>query len=283
MRLMCLWGGTTWLKVDADGAWYAARTREGGATVRINHGGDHIAAEAWGPGATALLDEVPALVGLDRPPLSSLSLDHPVLAGIARRHPGVRVARSGRVYPRLVSAALAQKVTGKNSKQALQRLARRFGERPPGPRDDLRLLPAPRDLAAIPYYQLHSLGIERHRAALIARVARRAPALQRAASMPPAQARAHLEKLPGIGPWTSGVVMGGPLGDPDAVPLADVHLPNLVAHNLAGEPRADDARMMQLLEPFAGHRGTVVRLLKTRGAAAPRYGPRAPVREIRDM
>ncbi|RME22101.1 MAG: DNA-3-methyladenine glycosylase 2 family protein, partial [Deltaproteobacteria bacterium] len=110
LRLMCLWGGTTWMQVDGDGAWYAARTRQGPATVRLTHGGDHLAAEAWGPGAAALLDEVPALVGLDRPPLAALSLDHPVLRDITRRHPGFRVGRSGRLYPRLVSAALAQKV-----------------------------------------------------------------------------------------------------------------------------------------------------------------------------
>ena len=36
--------------------------------------------------------------------------------------------------------------------------------------------------------------------------------------------------------------MGGPLGDPDAVPIADYHLPNWVAWNLVGEARADDDR-----------------------------------------
>ncbi|MBW2458992.1 MAG: hypothetical protein JRI68_31120 [Deltaproteobacteria bacterium] len=99
--------------------------------------------------------------------------------------------------------------------------------------------------------------------------------------MPHAEARAHLEKLPGIGPWTSGVVMGGPLGDPDAVPLGDFHLPNMVAWNLAGEPRADDPRMLELLEPYAGRRGLIARLIKLTGQGAPRFGPRTPKLDIR--
>ncbi len=101
--------------------------------------------------------------------------------------------------------------------------------------------------------------------------------------MPQPEARAHLEKLPGIGPWTSGVVMGGPLGDPDAVPTGDYNLPNIVAYKLVGEERADDARMLELLEPYRGHRGLVARLIKTGGGRSPpRRGPRLRVRDIRE-
>jgi 3-methyladenine DNA glycosylase/8-oxoguanine DNA glycosylase len=118
----------------------------------------------------------------------------------------------------------------------------------------------------------------------VRRIADRATALQRAATMEPALGRAHLEKLPGIGPWTSGVVMGGPLGDPDAVPLGDYNLANWVAYNLAGEERADDQRMMALLAPYAGQNGLVARLVKGGGCKAPpRRGPRMSVMDIRKM
>jgi hypothetical protein len=53
-----------------------------------------------------------------------------------------------------------------------------------------------------------------------------------------------------------------------------------VAWALAGEPRADDRRMLELLEPFRGHRGRVCHLLMTAGIGAPRYGPRAPIRSF---
>lgn len=49
--------------------------------------------------------------------------------------------------------------------------------------------------------------------------------------------------------------------DPDAVPTGDLHLPHLVCWGLGREPRGSDARMLELLEPFRGHRGRVCRLL----------------------
>jgi 3-methyladenine DNA glycosylase/8-oxoguanine DNA glycosylase len=70
------------------------------------------------------------------------------------------------------------------------------------------------------------------------------------------------------------------MGDPDAVPVGDYHLPSMVAWSLAGEPRADDARMLELLEPYRGHRGRVIRLLVAGGSAAPRRGPRMPFRHM---
>ena len=69
-------------------------------------------------------------------------------------------------------------------------------------------------------------------------------------------------------------------GDPDALSVGDYHIPNLVAFALAGEPRADDARMLELLEPYRGQRGRVQRLLELSGISAPRYGPRRPPRAI---
>ena len=70
------------------------------------------------------------------------------------------------------------------------------------------------------------------------------------------------------------------LGDPDAVSVGDYHLPHAVAWTLAGEPRGDDDRMLELLAPFSGHRGAVVRLIEAGGPMAPRRGPRMPLRRI---
>jgi hypothetical protein len=57
-------------------------------------------------------------------------------------------------------------------------------------------------------------------------------------------------------------------------------VPNLVAWALAGEARADDARMLELLEPYRGQRGRVQRLLEASGIRPPRYGPRMAPRNI---
>ena len=71
------------------------------------------------------------------------------------------------------------------------------------------------------------------------------------------------------------------LGDSDAVSVGDYHLPNLVSWALAGEPRGDDDRMLELLEPYRGQRGRVVRLLERGVRHAPRYGPRLALRDLR--
>jgi 3-methyladenine DNA glycosylase/8-oxoguanine DNA glycosylase len=69
-------------------------------------------------------------------------------------------------------------------------------------------------------------------------------------------------------------------GDPDAVSVGDAHLPDLVSWALAGEARADDARMLEILAPYAGQRGRVIRLLEVAGIKIPRYGPRFSPRRI---
>ena len=89
----------------------------------------------------------------------------------------------------------------------------------------------------------------------------------------PDHVAARLQRIRGIGPWTAAMVTATALGHADAVPVGDYHLPNTVAWHLAGEERGDDARMLELLEPYAGHRWRVLRLAKTAGSA-PKRGPR---------
>ncbi len=283
LRLAGMWAAPTWVRVDRTGAWYAARTEAGPGTVCIQHKGDHLLAGAWGPGTELLLDGVPELVGLNDAGLDEVVAAHPFVRQTLKRFRGYRQSRTGEVFSHLVGTALAQKVTGKASSASLRALARKWGERSPGPRQDLWLLPRPEDLAERPYYAFHELNVEQHRADLVRRIARRSRALQRAATLPPTEARAHLEKLRGIGPWTSGVVMSGALGDPDAVPTADYHLANFVAWAFVGQARASDQEMLSLLEPYAGRRAQVARMVKGSGTKAPRFGPKREARDIRGM
>jgi 3-methyladenine DNA glycosylase/8-oxoguanine DNA glycosylase len=118
------------------------------------------------------------------------------------------------------------------------------------------------------------MGIDARRGRTLQLIARRAPSLERLIGRGSEALRVGLESLPGIGPWTSARIRRDVLGDPDAVPLGDYNLPSLVAFNLADEPVADDARMLELLEPFAGHRGRVALLCQLVGRAVPRRGPR---------
>ena len=74
-------------------------------------------------------------------------------------------------------------------------------------------------------------------------------------------------------PPTAQLRLGFALGDPDAVPVGDLHLPHLVAWALAGEHAGSDARMLELLEPFRGHRFRLIRLLYAAGLTPPARPP----------
>lgn len=279
MRATALWGGATWLRTDATGAWYADRTPDGPGTLRLTLGGPTLRAAAWGAGAERLIARAPAIAGLEDSPWA-VRAHHPLVANAMRLAPGARIGRLDRIFPTLIGAIVGQKVTGLESQRSLRRLARRHGERAPGPRDDLWLLPSARTLREMSYAEFHPLGIDRRRAMVIIEVARRANRIEQLVGQPTAEIERKLQSLRGIGPWTTGVIGHEALGDPDALPLGDYHLPNIVAFNLAGEPRADDARMLELLEPYRGQRGRVVRLVKMAGASPPKWGPRSEARDI---
>ncbi|TMF10093.1 MAG: DNA-3-methyladenine glycosylase 2 family protein, partial [Chloroflexi bacterium] len=95
-----------------------------------------------------------------------------------------------------------------------------------------------------------------------------------------ATARSLLTTLPGIGPWSAAEVSAVAFGDRDVVSIGDYHLPHQVAWALAGEVRGTEARMLELLEPYRGHRARVIRLLTLGGIQAPRFGPRMRLRRI---
>ena len=278
--------GDRTIRVASREAWWTTRTAAGPATLHLSVAADALTAEAWGPGAEIVLERAGRLVGLEprRPPTGALTdIDHARISGLARRLPGVRTLRTEAVFEALVAAIVEQKVTGTEAHRVWHGLVRQHGEpapRPPGPDLGLRLLPAPATLAALPYYAYHPLGLERRRAELIRAVAARAAWFEAIVDLPLPEAYARLVAVPGIGPWTAAEVAVRALGDDDAVSVGDFHIPNLVAWVLAGEPRADDARMLELLEPYRGRRALVIRLLELSGWAPPRYGPRLAPRRI---
>ena len=275
------------LRFEVSGStWRATRTSGGPATLLIElvDDGRTVRGRAWGAGAASALAGLEALLGLDDDP-DALVPRHAVVADAARRLRGMRIGRTGAVLEALVPAILEQKITGEEARHVYRGLVRAFGADAPGPAG-LRLPPNPALMAAAPYYAYHPLGLERRRADLIRAVAREAPRLGRlaaAASGPghdPAHAYSVLRAFPGIGPWTAAEVGARAFGDPDAVSIGDVHIPDMVCWALAGEPRGTDERMLELLEPYRGQRGRVIRLLEASGAAAPRRGPRMPTRRI---
>lgn len=256
----------------------ASRTPDGLATLLARHLGDRIEAEAWGPGAQWALESAPALLGCldDR---AGFDPEHVVVRGLHRRADGLRLPRTGQVVEALLPAVLSQRVTGFEAKRSYRLLVERWGEPAPGP-GGLLAAPAPEVISELGYYDLHVIGIEKKRADALRRVCAHAARLEAAAALPAQELRARLEAMPGVGAWTSAEVSRVVLGDADAVSVGDYHLKNVVSWALASEPRGTDARMLELLEPFAGHRGRVCVLIEGSGVAAPRYGPRQRIEPI---
>jgi 3-methyladenine DNA glycosylase/8-oxoguanine DNA glycosylase len=268
--------GDRTVRLLRDEAWLSARTPEGSATVRLRRIGATLDAQAWGSGAGRLLDSVPALVGEEDEP-ERLIARHPIVRDLQRRHAGLRLPRTGRVLHALVPSVFEQKITGTEAFRAYAALLRAHGEPAPGPAG-LLLPPDPERLASLPYHAYHPLGLERRRAEVVRRAASRAAWLESSATA--TEATRRLTSLAGIGQWTAAEVVRSAFGDPDAVSLGDYHLPNVVAWALAGEARADDARMLELLEPYRGQRGRVQRLLEVGRVMPPRRGPRTAPRRI---
>ncbi|HLA65319.1 MAG TPA: hypothetical protein VK600_01915 [Candidatus Saccharimonadales bacterium] len=258
--------------------WRATLTLHGPATLRLTEVSEGVEVAAWGPGADAALAGAGDLVGANDDP-SQLQPRHPLIADLARRNRGLRLPRTNRPFEALLPAICEQKVTGVEARAAFRGIVRAHGEPAPGP-GGLRLPPTSSVLAGLPYFAFHRFGLERRRAEVIIAAARLAPRLE---GHDPVDVIQRLRAVPGIGPWTLAEVARVAFGDPDAVSVGDLHLPNLVAWALAGEARADDARMLELLEPYRGQRGRVQRLLEASGLQAPRYGPRMAPRRIADM
>jgi 3-methyladenine DNA glycosylase/8-oxoguanine DNA glycosylase len=273
--------GDPTLELARAEAWRAHRTEAGPATIHLRVDGRAVHGEAWGPGAEQSLDGVADLLGAaDRP--EAFDPEARVLRDLSARLRGLRIGRTGAVVEALIPAILEQKVTGREAWAAYRRIVETWGEPAPGPRA-LRVSPDPAVLARTPYYELHRAGVERRRAELIRYVCSRAAKLEETTSMPRAAADARLRSIPGIGVWTVAEVAARAWGDPDAVSLGDYHLPHLVAWALAGEERGDDARMLELLAPYRGQRGRVIRLLEAGARRPPRRGPRMAVRTIRSI
>ena len=293
--------GDPTLAVTARQVWWSTRTPAGPGTLQLARVGGELVATGYGLGAAWLVEHSDAIAGLrdDVTGFAELAARHPLVRRLAREHSGLRIPTTGRLFHHLVPAILGQKVTGKEAHQGYVGVLRHFAEPVPGPDsaarplpsaaprlstgpgpsagpDDapvrLRLPPEPATVAATPYWVFHPFGIEQRRADTLRRAAARVSALE--ASIDSAQATQRLTALTGIGPWTAAEVVRVCFGDADAVSVGDYHIKNTVGYALAGEARATDERMLELLEPFRGHRGRVCRLLALAAIAAPRFGPR---------
>lgn len=270
-------------RVDPDNAvWRVVRTPMGPGTLRLaaHRGTGVVEAWAWGAGADWLLESVPALLG-SYDDAADFVPRHPLLRDVTARHPGLRIGRGGLVLEALVPAILEQKVTGKQARASWRELVRRYGEPAPGPAPaGMAVPPSAAQWAGVPSWEWHKAGVEPARSRAVVTAARVAGRLEETIALGTAVADARLRAVPGIGVWTSAETRQRSHGDPDAVSVGDYHLPAVVGVALTGH-RVDDAGMLELLAPYAGHRYRVTRLIEMSGVHHPRYGPRITIQDHR--
>lgn len=254
-----------------------------------------VALQVWGPAATpsasveAALRAAAGWAGLhdDVDGFAAVARRHPVLRHVVRRLGEPRLSRMPRLAEALGRAVLEQLVQAAEARRSIADVAALVGTRATS---ELWCWPAPQQLGAVPAWTLRRCGVSLRgaRALHAAAVADAALERDRATAEDGHGWEAldrRLRTLPGVGAWTSAEVRLR-LGDADAVSVGDYHLPDVVGHALRGAAgdgpngRWTDAAMLELLAPFAGHRGRVIRLLEAAAArglvpARARRAPRA--------
>ncbi|HEY4267724.1 MAG TPA: DNA-3-methyladenine glycosylase 2 family protein [Galbitalea sp.] len=272
---------------EASAFWRTLNTSAGAATLHLVERGGEIRATAWGRDAAAAEIAIAGVADLcgARDDWAGLDLStHPLLAETLRRSPGLRLCRTNAVFEALVAAILEQKVTGIEARRAWRYLLGKYGTEPPGPAPQgMRVLPDPDVWRRIPSWEWHKAGVGAQQSETAVRVAAVAESLERTlAEGAGASVAAKLRSLRGIGVWTAAETQQRSHGDPDSPSVGDYHLPAIVGYAFRGEP-VDDDGMLELLEPFAGHRHHVVRLILQSGVTKPKFGPRMQVRDYRSF
>ena len=189
---------------------------------------------------TAAVARCRRLLDLDADPVAvaaHLSED-PLLAPLVRRRPGLRVPGCVDGFELAVRAIVGQQVSVAGARTVLGRLVTEYGG-PVTPVEGLtHRFPAPAALAAADPTRL---PFPRTRARALVELARLVAEgdLRLDAGADPAETRAQLTAIPGVGPWTADYVAMRALGDPDVFLPGDVGIRDALAR-LGG--RADDAR-----------------------------------------
>jgi len=266
--------GDPTLRFAEDGVWRTTTTPDGPATVRVTGSGARLRVQAWGPGAGWAGGAVFRWLGAEDRVEGFDATAHPLVARLHRSAPWLRLGSTGRVWDALVPAVLEQKVTGIEAHRTWRELLRLAGEPAPGPAPaGMRVVPSAERLLALTDWQWHGCGLDGARRRALRAVASVASRLEVADHTGCDDLRRRLQSVPGIGVWTAAEVAQRAVGCPDSVSVGDYHLKNLVGWSLAGR-KTDDAGMLELLEPWRGHRQRVVRLLEIGGSMPPKRGPR---------
>lgn len=197
----------------------------------------------------------------------ALRRDH-VIGPLVRQRPGLRLAGAWDRFETSVRIIVGQQVSVAGASTVAGRLAERFGQtiRVSLPGGLRYLFPSPDALARA---DLRDIGMPSARARTIVAFARAVASgeidLSRVA--PLQDVCTELEKLPGIGPWTSHLVAARAMGHPDAFASSDLGLRKEAARLLGRSEPLSHRDLETLAERWRPHRTTAMAYLWMSSAA----------------
>jgi 3-methyladenine DNA glycosylase/8-oxoguanine DNA glycosylase len=179
------------------------------------------------------------------------------LASVVQHFRGLRPPRFASLFETLAMTIPFQQVSLEAGQSFVNRLVQRFGKS----RGVLWLFPTPAVIANASIEDLRAAGLSaakattlRHAASLIVAGALSEAEIER---LPSNEALRLLDDLPGIGPWTAGVMLLRGFGRLDVFPHGDVGARRALSHLLGRTSSIDDADEADLLERLGPYRGLV--------------------------
>ena len=187
-------------------------------------------------------------VDLDLGPFLARVAGDPLLAGPVRRYRGMRPLPVGSVAQALLRGITGQLVRSSDARRMEMAVTRRAGRR----HGDLLLPLTTAELRRLTPAELRAAGIAGARARALARAAREVD-LDALPSLETAEVARRLSAVPGIGPWTVGVVCLSGLGRVDHGLVGDLGLMKLLAARTGAVPdEADTAALLAAYGEYAG-------------------------------
>jgi len=235
-------------------------TPDGPGSIAVSWGDTpgRVTVQCHGDGAAWLQGRAARLIGA-QDDVTAFRPDEGVVRRLWARFSGDRVGATGTVWHDLIWIVVQQRVHRADAAAQWRRLVTSLGE-PWSDHPGLYSPPSPERLARAAPWSLRAMGIDARRATTLIEAARVAHRLHRLSELPFAEVERPLQSIAGVGGWTTSCLSGLTWGEPDTVIMGDSGIPSLIAETFAGERRADDGRMLELLEPYRPHRYRVLRL-----------------------
>jgi AraC family transcriptional regulator of adaptative response / DNA-3-methyladenine glycosylase II len=221
-------------RVDAHGYARCVACEDGVATVSLRPLPDEDALKLSVRGAApAALFQISTAarrafdLGADPVLIAQAFRSDPLLAPLVRRRPGLRIPGAWDPFECAVRAVIGQGISVAAARTVGTRLVLRLGRSVGRGVDGLtHLFPSPAEIATS---SLDGLGLTRARTATLVALARAAMDGALDFGAPVEDVTAALASLPGIGEWTAQYVALRSLGEPDALPAAELVLQRLAA------------------------------------------------------